>query len=135
MYSDFYQRQESTYNTDCQIKARSTMCPDNLQWTDYFSGGVPTGAYFKMTIDQIKDICESHGEKYGIDLLNELCLIGLVAYSEAFFKYHFASIINIVPDLIEELKRNGQDTNRSNEHIALPKRYDTQDWLYIGREI
>lgn len=80
-----------------------------LNWLDYFSGGVPTGEYFRITLDEIKDICDLAKEKPGGSRLYEICFIGLISYFEAFCKDHFASIINIVPELLENLKKNGQD--------------------------
>jgi hypothetical protein len=80
-----------------------------LDWLDYFSGGVPSGAYFQITLDELKDICDSAKEEIGISRLYEICFIGLISYFEAFCKDHFASIINIVPDLLDNLKKSGQD--------------------------
>jgi hypothetical protein len=80
-------------------------------WLDYFSGGVPTGEFFRLTLDELKDICGSSNKTPGINRLHEVCFIGLVSYFEAFCKDLFASIINILPDLLENLRKNGQDTS------------------------
>jgi hypothetical protein len=44
-----------------------------------------------------------------VDKTVELCLIGLVAYFEAFCKDQFASVVNICPELLVLLKKNGHD--------------------------
>lgn len=46
----------------------------------------------------------------GLHRINEVCLIGLISYFEAFCKDHFASILNIEPTLLESLRDNGKDT-------------------------
>jgi hypothetical protein len=46
-----------------------------------------------------------------ISRINELCLIGLVSYFEAFCKDHFAFLLNLEPTLLETLRSHGQDTS------------------------
>lgn len=78
-------------------------------WLDYFSGGVPTGEYFRMTLDDLSKTVSQSAQR--ASRVNEVCFIGLVSYFEAFCKDHFASILNIEPTLLAELRDNGQDTH------------------------
>lgn len=89
-------------------------------WLEYFSGGVPTGEYFRMTLDDIRAISatDRKGSK-GISRLQELCFIGLISYFEAFCKDHFASLINIEPSLIANLKAAGQDVSVDASHVVM----------------
>jgi hypothetical protein len=84
---------------------------EELDWLEYFSGGVPTGEYFRITLEDVQKICESAEVKMGMNRVFEICFIGLISYFEAFCKDHFASILNIMPALLQELKKNGQDTS------------------------
>jgi hypothetical protein len=77
-------------------------------WLDYFSGGVPTGEFFRMTLDDLAKTVNRSAK--GLSRVNEVCFIGLVSYFEAFCKDHFASILNIEPTLLASLRDNGQDT-------------------------
>jgi len=77
-------------------------------WLEYFSGGVPTSEYFRMTLKDISNTIDRSSK--GICRINEICLIGLVAYFEAFCKDHFASILNIEPTLLVTIRQKGQDT-------------------------
>ena len=79
---------------------------------DFFTGGVPASAIFSMNIREIRAILNSRkrSHKYS-NAKYELCLIGLVAYFEAFFKDHFASLINIYPNLLFSLKEKNYDVN------------------------
>lgn len=73
---------------------------------DYFAGGVPAGEIFHSNIDNLRKIAAAPDINSA-----EVCLVGLVAYFEAFFKDHFASIINIQPQVIGNLKRGDYDTS------------------------
>ncbi len=72
-----------------------------VNW-DHFSGGVPPLAYFKVKVDELLDLSNRQPDISGIDCVVELCIIGLAAYFEAFCKDHFAAIINIVPQTLED---------------------------------
>lgn len=73
-----------------------------------------------MTLDEIGHISAGEADKpEGISRLQELCFIGLLSYFEAFCKDHFASIINIEPTLIGDLKAAGQDVSVDAAHVAL----------------
>lgn len=88
---------------------------------DYFSGGVPTGAYFQMTLEELRTISEGANDLPGIDRLRELVFIGLVSYFEAFCKDQFAAILNIEPSLLNRLKAAGQDTIIDAANLVLFK--------------
>ena len=75
---------------------------------DYFSGGVPSGEYFRLMVDGLVKLLNEHAEELG-NPLPTLSYIGLLAYFEAFCKDHFASLINIYPELISNLKKGNQD--------------------------
>ncbi len=88
------------------------MCVErnSYDWLDLFSGGVPTAPFFfSYTLDGLEQIYLAQSDKPGSSQLNELCVIGLVSYFEAFCKDHFASIINIEPSILRNLSKNGQD--------------------------
>lgn len=80
----------------------------NPDWLDYFSGGVPTGEFFRMTLEDLTKTVNRSAQ--GLNRVNEICFIGLISYFEAFCKDHFASILNIEPALLATLRDNGQDT-------------------------
>ena len=44
-------------------------------WLDYFSGGVPTGEFFRMTLDDLVKTIDRSSE--GLSRVNEVCFIGL----------------------------------------------------------
>ena len=62
---------------------------------DYFTGGVPTGEFFRLTLDDLSSFVDRSSNERGVNRLNEVCFIGLVSYFEAFCKDHFASILNM----------------------------------------
>lgn len=80
---------------------------------DYFSGGVPTGEYFSMTLDELRSISQSESSEKAsaISRLQEICFIGLMSYFEAFCKDHFASILNLEPSLFHSLKQAGKSVD------------------------
>ncbi len=85
---------------------------DNVDYLDYFSGGVPAGALFSLNVADIRGILRSTpvpGD--GLDPAAEICFIGLVAYFEAFCRDHFASLLNICPQLVREFKSKGRDVS------------------------
>ncbi|MBD2138945.1 hypothetical protein H6F32_15505 [Anabaena sp. FACHB-1237] len=82
----------------------------SLDWLELFSGGVPTGPFFLgYTLNGLEEIYLKQSDKLSGHLLNELCLVGLISYFEAFCKDHFASMINIEPSLLSNLSKNNQD--------------------------
>ncbi len=79
-----------------------------------FAGGVPAGVIFKIHLDDLRTLIEKSEETEGIPNAEaEVCLIGLVAYFEAFCRDHFASLINICPELVRQLKEKGRDVSVS----------------------
>jgi hypothetical protein len=97
--------------------------PDAL---DYHSGGVPTGYYFQLSLDEIAKIStgdtNASQEFTHVNTLQELCYIGVFSYFEYFCKDYFASIINIEPELINNLKEAGYDVTIDARHVALYSR-------------
>lgn len=78
---------------------------------DYFSGGVPPGLLFRINLQTVREVAESsRKEGENLDPIAELCLIGLMAYFEAFIRNHFASLINICPHLLKLLKDKNRDS-------------------------
>jgi hypothetical protein len=86
---------------------------------DYFAGAVPAGVIFDMQVHDMRSVARMRPP--ASDLRDtpfaELCLIGLVAYFEGFCKNHFASIINICPQLLRELQTRGRDISVSAFHL------------------
>jgi hypothetical protein len=95
----------------------STVKMTNL---DHFSGGVPAKVIFEMNVQELSKIIElcSTNESTKEKAL-EVCFIGLISYFEAFMKDHFASIINICPELLNDLKKNGQDTTINSADLLI----------------
>ena len=82
----------------------------HFSYFDYFVGGVPAGDIFFMNTKELKKVLKRNNwKKFYNQTRVEICFIGLTAYFEAFFKDHFASIINIHPQLIDNLKQRGFD--------------------------
>jgi hypothetical protein len=69
-------------------------------WLDYFIGGVPALDYFLLEVADIKKVAARSRTTHGLDLLSELCLIGLAAHFEAYCKNTFAAIVNICPETL-----------------------------------
>ncbi len=74
---------------------------------DYFVGGEPAGTVFTMKVTDLHEIVERTAWPGLSFRVTEVCFIGLVAYFEAFCKDHFASLINICPELLEPFKARG----------------------------
>jgi hypothetical protein len=102
----------------CTIDPGMDEAPDALE---YFSGGVPTGEAFRGILEEIDAISaqQEPAEFIGINRLQELCFIGLLSYFESFCKDHFASVINLQPELVQTLKAAGQDVSVDASHVAL----------------
>jgi hypothetical protein len=75
---------------------------------DYFSGCVPAYCVFHMNLTGILELLRVPYKEYD-STVEEFALIGVVAYTEAFFKDHFASIVNIFPEKIALLKKGNRD--------------------------
>lgn len=79
--------------------------------SDYFLGWVPAGINFEIDYTEIMGIINSVEEEAIIPSLNQVCFIGLVSFTEAFFKNYFASLINIYNPLALKLARNHRNIN------------------------
>jgi hypothetical protein len=82
----------------------------DFDYVEYFSGYVPSGAVFLLAANDILKIA-AQNQQESHSCVNGLCLIGLVAYFEAFAKDQLSSIISLAPELIEELKHAGCPTD------------------------
>lgn len=79
---------------------------------------MPAGASFFGNLTHLREAAAgSQRREEGLNPIAEICLIGLLAYFEAFCKNHFASLINICPSLIENLKRRGREVTIDASHI------------------
>lgn len=76
---------------------------------DFFAAGVPAGMVFEMSLDDLDHVI-GLAEVTEVDRIAALCFIGAVSYFEAFCKDHAASVVNIAPGLIENLRQAGCDT-------------------------
>ena len=77
--------------------------PDNM--LDYFTGGVPAAMVFNLDLLSLQEIMrryeESPARRTRIRAsIAELSFMALTCYFEAFCKNHFASILNICPNLV-----------------------------------
>src|SRR5258708_2052260 len=92
---------------------------DEALCLDYFSGGVPTGGYFRFKLEDLRTLSQSASDEHGgVASVHELCYIGLFAYFEAFCKDHFASLINIEPALVANLKQRGQNVDVDGARVG-----------------
>ncbi len=69
----------------------------NLEWQDYYVGGIPPLAFFYERTEEIKRLASSQNQ-----VILELCFIALASYFEAYCKAQFAAIINIWPQVLED---------------------------------
>jgi hypothetical protein len=111
---------------------------DELDYSDYFTGGVPAGTLFALNVGDAEEALRTAPESsHGLDQLAGISFIGLLAYFEAFCRDHFASLLNICPQLVHELKAKGRDVSvdasvllslkghpRSHIGFLLAERYD-----------
>jgi len=88
------------------------MSSEEISELDYFVSAVPAGVVFRMDYSNLIKLIESIDDKGIIGFtLYEVSLIGLVSYAEAFFKNHYASLINIHNPLVLNLRENKRDVN------------------------
>ncbi len=84
----------------------------DFAYLNYFMGGVPPGTLFWVNLVDIEHVLRSSPvPPHGLDPAAELCFIGLVAYFEAFFRYHIASLLNVCPQLVRKLRASGRDVS------------------------
>lgn len=84
---------------------------------DYFPGGVPSGAIFGMDLSALRNIVALRPPATRSGTLIEVCVVALVSYFEAFAKNHFASILNICPQLVQVLRAVGYDVSVDATHL------------------
>jgi hypothetical protein len=86
---------------------------------DYFIGGVPALGYFELQADKLHELATSSKEAKlaGLNYIAEVSLIGLAAYFEAFCKAHFASLINICPEILKNFVERRKNATVSLSHI------------------
>lgn len=72
----------------------------------------PPGALLSVNLIDVEGVLRAtRVPKHGLDTVAEMCFIALIAYFESFFRNYFASLLNICPELIRELKRKGRDVS------------------------
>lgn len=86
---------------------------ENLNWLDFFHGGVPPYQFFRMSFDELSRLVASSTVDKGLDTTAEVCLIGLAAYFEAFCKNQFAAIMNICPETLAAFAEKRPEANLS----------------------
>lgn len=77
---------------------------------DFFAGGVPPFEIFRMNLDSIAELLHVPGVSDD-HTVQELAYIGVVSYTEAFFKDHFASVLNVFPEMTVGLRDCGRDVS------------------------
>jgi hypothetical protein len=86
---------------------------------DHFIAGVPPLGYFELEVEHLVTLVNSSKEDK-ISPLNftaEVCLIGLSAYFEAFCKSHFAALVNICPEILNNFVERRQNAALNLSHI------------------
>jgi hypothetical protein len=77
---------------------------------DYFASGVPAVTVLAGSLEDLITLLNQDYGNTSQRRLYELCFVGAVSYFEAFCKDHFASILNIAPQLISKLSQAGIET-------------------------
>lgn len=94
--------------------------PDEPLSLDYFAAGVPTAAYFRSKLDDLRKLSATDAPLMAeLQQIQELCFIGLMSYFEAFCKDHFASILNVEPHLLQRLRVAGQNVDLDATRVLL----------------
>jgi hypothetical protein len=75
---------------------------------DFFAGGVPTFAVLKTNFENLAELLHVPVASDN-RTVQELALIGVISYTEAFFKDLFGAVLNIFPEKILQLKQRGRD--------------------------
>ena len=85
---------------------------------DYFAGGVPAALLFNCDLFSLRESMrqyEEDSDSYSLARTVDLCFMAVTGYFEAFCKNHFASILNIVPNLAERLMEHHQTSIDVND--------------------
>ncbi|MBD3337811.1 MAG: hypothetical protein GF353_01795 [Candidatus Lokiarchaeota archaeon] len=89
---------------------------------DLFPCGVSPLDSFEMSFNSLSQIVSAFEYNFlNVDKTVEICFIGLISYFEAFCKDQFATLINICPELISDLKKRGHDVMIDASHTVSHK--------------
>ena len=78
---------------------------------DYFTGGVPAALLFNSDLFSLQESMRQHEEdpdRYSLARTPDLCFMAITGYFEAFCRNHFASILNVFPNLAERIMERHQ---------------------------
>lgn len=92
--------------------------------SDYYIGWITSLANFELSYSELLEIINLVNDDLVNTSVNEVCLIGLVSYTEAFFKNQFAALINIHNPLVLNLIKNKREVN-----------IDVSDIIRLGSDI
>lgn len=92
---------------------------DPLSAIEFFPGGVPPAPLVQMHIEDLMEVVRDQTSQRYAKEVAALATIGLVAYFEAFSKDLFASMVNIDPSLLEELRKHQFDTTIDSSNLLL----------------
>lgn len=101
---------------------------------DYFSGGVPASIIFQMAVNDLRKIMKKSEYDKEMKKNSEICFIALIAYFEAFCRDHFASLVNICPQLLTQLKKRGRDVTLDGSDLADLKSISTENLGFLIAE-
>jgi hypothetical protein len=99
---------------------------EEVHYLEFFTGGVPPKVIFQMDLDDMRTIAArgveaSKANERSRDRTAELCLVGAVAYFEAFFKNQFAAVGNICPALLRTFaKKRDEAAVRLSDLLRIP---------------
>ena len=91
-------------------------------WSDFFYGGVPPGGMLKIELENLEQLIEKDDNPNGLSSTSGLCLIGLVAHFEAYFKHVFAAVGNIYPPTLDRFISERREVNVSLKDIRRLRR-------------
>lgn len=97
-----------------------------MELRKYLSGGLPPGVILNLNIGFIRHQIES--TKYDGDQILELLLIGLMGYTESFYKNFFAGSINMFPFLLHYLSQKRLE-------IKIPLEDLLRSFIYYGMNL
>jgi hypothetical protein len=86
-------------------------------WSDFFYGGVPPGQMLKIELENLEQLIEEDPSPNGLRSTPGLCLIGLVAHFEAYFKHVFGAVGNIHPPTLDRFASKRRQVDVSLKDI------------------